>query len=42
MTLRPASAMILQSAKQLSCARIWTEDLDDGQWIGSVQVTNPF
>lgn len=35
-------AMILQSARQLGCERIWTENLNDGQWIGSVQVTSPF
>lgn len=35
-------AMILQSARQLKCKTLWSEDLSDGQTYYSVQVQNPF
>lgn len=35
-------AMIMHSAAELSCTRLWTEDLNDGQVIGGVAITNPF
>ncbi|MCO6449966.1 MAG: PIN domain-containing protein [Caldilineales bacterium] len=35
-------AMILQSAAQLGCETLWSEDLNAGQTYGSVEVRNPF
>ena len=35
-------AMILQSARQLKCKTLWSEDLSSGQSYYSVQVQNPF
>lgn len=35
-------AMIVRSAAELGCATLWTEDLQHGQMIGGVRVTNPF
>jgi len=35
-------AMVTQSATQLGCARIWSEDLNAGQRYGSVRIENPF
>lgn len=35
-------AMIVHSAGALGCAVLWSEDLSDGQRIGSVIVRNPF
>lgn len=35
-------AMILRSAMQCNCARLWTEDLSNGQRYEDVTVTNPF
>ncbi len=35
-------AMIVRSAAQLGCERLWSEDLNDGQIISGVRITNPF
>ena len=35
-------AMIINSANQMSCAIIWSEDLNVGQTYGTVQLRNPF
>ena len=35
-------AMILQSALQLECSMIWSEDLNPGQVYESVKLMNPF
>ncbi|HID54613.1 MAG TPA: PIN domain-containing protein [Anaerolineae bacterium] len=35
-------ALIIHSARQLNCAVVWSEDINDGQFYGSVQVRNPF
>ena len=35
-------AMVIHSAKCLSCQVIWSEDLSDGQAYENVQVKNPF
>ncbi len=35
-------AMILQSALQLGCTLVWSEDLNSGQTYAGVQVANPF
>lgn len=35
-------AMVIRSASELDCAVLWTEDLDAGQRIDGVQITNPF
>lgn len=35
-------SMILRSASALGCAVLWTEDLNDGQIMESVEVRNPF
>lgn len=35
-------AMILRSALQCNCARLWTEDLSNGQKYELVTVINPF
>ncbi len=35
-------AMVIHSAKCLSCTVIWSEDLSDGQVYENVQVKNPF
>jgi predicted nucleic acid-binding protein len=35
-------ALIVESASQLGCATLWTEDLTDGQTIADVRVRNPF
>lgn len=35
-------AMIVNSAEQLECSILWTEDFNDGQQYGFVTVRNPF
>jgi predicted nucleic acid-binding protein len=35
-------ALVLNSAIELGCSVLWTEDLADGQRFGSVIVRNPF
>jgi len=35
-------ALILQSARQLRCGTIWSEDLNAGQAFGAIRVRNPF
>jgi predicted nucleic acid-binding protein len=35
-------ALILQSARQLRCRTIWSEDLNAGQAFGAIRVRNPF
>ncbi|MDR0593793.1 MAG: hypothetical protein LBG60_11165 [Bifidobacteriaceae bacterium] len=35
-------ALIVEAAASAGCARLLTEDLDDGQIISGVRVTNPF
>jgi predicted nucleic acid-binding protein len=35
-------AMVLQSALQMGCKVLWTEDLNDGQSYAGVTVRNPF
>jgi predicted nucleic acid-binding protein len=35
-------ALILQSARQLGCRTIWSEDLNAGQVFGAIRVRNPF
>ncbi len=35
-------ALILNSATELGCSILWTEDLSSGQQCGSVRVLNPF
>lgn len=35
-------AMIVRSASVLGCTRLWTEDLNHGQEIAGVRVSNPF
>lgn len=35
-------ALVLNSAIELGCSVLWTEDLADGQRYGSVIVRNPF
>ncbi|MGH3561127.1 MAG: PIN domain-containing protein [Mycobacterium sp.] len=35
-------AMIVRSAAELHCDTLWTEDLNDGQVIEGVELTNPF
>ncbi len=35
-------AMILQSAGQLGCAIVWSEDLNPGQIYAGVRMANPF
>jgi predicted nucleic acid-binding protein len=35
-------AMILNSAAELGCRLLWTEDLSDGQKYGTVTARNPF
>ncbi|MDL2717644.1 MAG: PIN domain-containing protein [Acidobacteriota bacterium] len=35
-------ALILQSAHQLRCQTIWSEDLNAGQAFGAIRVRNPF
>jgi len=35
-------ALILNSAAELGCGVIWTEDLSDGRRYGTVAVRNPF
>lgn len=35
-------AMIVRSATELRCDTLWTEDLNDGQVIEGIRVTNPF
>jgi predicted nucleic acid-binding protein len=35
-------AMIVHSASRLGCHRLWSEDLNAGQYYGGVQVLNPF
>jgi predicted nucleic acid-binding protein len=35
-------ALIVNSAMELGCETLWTEDLNDGQQFGGVTVRNPF
>lgn len=35
-------AMVVRAAAELGCELLWTEDLNDGQVIQSVQIRNPF
>jgi len=35
-------ALIIQSAIDLDCSLLWTEDLNDGQRYGAVTARNPF
>lgn len=35
-------AMIVRSAAELRCDTLWTEDLNDGQVIEGVRLSNPF
>jgi predicted nucleic acid-binding protein len=35
-------ALILNSALELSCTTLWTEDFQDGQRFGALTVRNPF
>jgi len=35
-------ALIIEAARQAGCARVYTEDLSDGQVIRGVKVENPF
>jgi predicted nucleic acid-binding protein len=35
-------AMIVRSASELGCTRLWTENLDHGQTMLGVRVSNPF
>lgn len=35
-------AMTVRSASRLGCSTLWTEDLNDGQVIEGVRITNPF
>lgn len=35
-------AMIVEAARQLGCATLWTEDLSHGQRLSGVHITNPF
>lgn len=35
-------AMIVRSASELGCSRLWTEDLNHGQTIAGVEVLDPF
>jgi predicted nucleic acid-binding protein len=35
-------AMIINSASQLGCKNLWSEDLQSGQRFGSIAVKNPF
>ena len=35
-------AMAVYAAAELGCDVLWTEDLNDGQVIGGVRISNPF
>lgn len=35
-------AMVIRSASELGCSTLWTEDLNPGQTIAGVTITNPF
>lgn len=35
-------AMVIRSASELGCSTLWTEDLNPGQRIAGVTITNPF
>lgn len=35
-------ALIIQSAMELGCSTLWSEDLSDGQQFGHVTIRNPF
>lgn len=35
-------ALVINSALELDCSTLWTEDLSDGRKIGSLTVRNPF
>ncbi len=35
-------AMIVRSASEMGCARLWTEDLNSSQRIAGVLISNPF
>jgi hypothetical protein len=38
----PDDAMIVQSAAQLGCSVLWSEDLNRGQQYARVRVADPF
>ncbi len=35
-------ALVVNSALELGCSTLWTEDLSDGRKIGSLTIRNPF
>jgi predicted nucleic acid-binding protein len=35
-------AMVVQSAAELGCGLLWTEDMNDGQLLRGVRIRNPF
>jgi predicted nucleic acid-binding protein len=35
-------ALIVTAARSAGCAKIWTEDMQDGRRFGTVEVVNPF
>jgi predicted nucleic acid-binding protein len=35
-------ALVVQAARNAHCDRLWTEDLNHGQRIGELTITNPF
>lgn len=35
-------AMVIRSASELGCSTLWTEDLNPGQKVAGVTITNPF
>lgn len=35
-------AMIVRSASEMGCTRLWTEDLNDGRLIAGVRIADPF
>jgi predicted nucleic acid-binding protein len=41
-TISPYDALIIQAALDLNCDVLYSEDLQDGQQFGNLQVVNPF
>jgi predicted nucleic acid-binding protein len=37
-----SDAMIVRSAAEMHCDTLWSEDLNDGQQIAGVRISNPF
>lgn len=35
-------ALVIQAARTAGCDRLWTEDLNHGQKVGDLTITNPF